>query len=221
MPRLHLNRTGGARRAIAYVGVSERSTDDRERAQKRARRAKRKLVHEANLLAQSTDWKVAGERWGALRRRWKAAGSAGPDEERLWKSFKAASDQFHQRRAEHFAELAAAKQAMYDATAEDRRARQSEYVQRVEQRIRDHRETIGKLKAQRRELALRRKGLMPGWVGLELAEELDEQTERIDQYVIERERRLEEDMQRLARAMVGQDEVSVTDFYRRITTTKE
>ena len=285
MPRLHLNRTGGARRGISYVGISERSTDARERAQKRARRAKKKLVQEANLLAQSTvaqsaqstDWKVAGERWAVLHRRWKAAGSAGPHEERLWKSFKAATDQFHQRRTEHFAEIdrlhedrasakeqliaeaeqlsslsdyklakgkfdalmerwreigsagaareqslwerfTAAKQAMYDATAEDRRSLQSEYIQRVSERIQHHRETIDKLKSQKRELALRRRGLMPGWVGEELAEELDEHSERIDRYVDEHERWMAEDVERQARAMAAHDDVSVTDFYQHIMT---
>lgn len=106
MPHLRLNRTAGARRGITYVGVAQRSSEDLERRQKRARRDKKALVREANLLAQSTDWKGASAKLASLHRRWKAADSAGPKhEQRLWKSFKAATDQFHRRRTEHFAEL--------------------------------------------------------------------------------------------------------------------
>ena len=278
MPHVHLNRTAGARRGMTYVGISERSfSDDRERREKRALRQKKKIVRDAKLLARSEDWRASGEELAVLFRRWKAAGSAGRAyDEKLWKSFKAASDEFHQRRARHFAEVARvaeakatakqqliaeaeklssisdyelakaqfsdimtrwretghagrhenelwtqfvnARQAMYNATAEDRRGRQSEYVQRVEARIIGHREMIGKLKAQRREIALRRRGLMPGWVGLEMAEEFDSRTEEIDRYIEERQRWLDEDTQRVARAMVGQDEVSVTEFYRKMLT---
>ncbi len=132
--------------------------------------------------------------------RWRETGHAGRHENELWTQF------------------VNARQAMYNATAEDRRGRQSEYVQRVEARIIGHREMIGKLKAQRREIALRRRGLMPGWVGLEMAEEFDSRTEEIDRYIEERQRWLDEDTQRVARAMVGQDEVSVTEFYRKMLT---
>jgi hypothetical protein len=262
---------------MTYVGISQRSSsDDRERLQKRALRQKKNIVRSAKLLAQSEDWRVTGEEFAVLFRRWKAAGSAGRAyDEKLWKSFKAAADQFHQRRTKHFAELAriaqtkatakqkliaeaeklssisdyeiakgqfsdimvrwretghagphenelwekfvTARQAMYNATAEDRRGRQSEYVQRVEARIIGHREMIGKLKSQRRELALRRRGLMPGWVGAEMAEEFDSRVQEIDAYIIERQRWLDEDTERVARAMVGQDEVSVGEFYSRLT----
>jgi len=133
--------------------------------------------------------------------RWRETGHAGRHENELWEKF------------------VAARQAMYNATAEDRRGRQSEYVQRVEARIAGHREMIGKLRAERRELALRRRGLMPGWVGQEMAEEFDSRTEEIDGYIEERERWLDEDTQRVARAMVGQDEVSVSEFYQRLTST--
>jgi hypothetical protein len=277
VPHVHLNRTAGARRGITYVGISQRSVPDgRERLQKRALRQKKKIVRDAKLLARSEDWRAAGEEFAVLFRRWKAAGSAGRAyDDKLWQAFKAAADQFHERRAKHFAELAriakakatakqkliaeaeklssisdyeiaksqfsdimvrwretghagrhenelwtqfvAARQAMYNATAEDRRGRQSEYVQRVEARIVGHREMIAKLKSQRRELALRRKGLMPGWVGEEMAEEFDWRAEEIDEYIEERERWLDEDTARVARAMVGQDEVSVSEFYEYVT----
>jgi hypothetical protein len=262
---------------MTYVGISQRSVSEgRERLQKRTLRQKKKIVRDAKLLARSEDWRAAGEEFAVLFRRWKAAGSAGRAyDDKLWQAFKAAADQFHERRAKHFAELAriakakaaakqkliaeaeqlssisdykiakskfsdimvrwretghagrhenelwtrfvAARQAMYNATAEDRRGRQSEYVQRVEARIVGHREMIAKLKSQRRELALRRKGLMPGWVGEEMAEEFDWRAEEIDGYIEERERWLDEDTARVARAMVGQEEVSVSEFYEYVT----
>jgi hypothetical protein len=281
MPKVHLNRTAGARRGMTYVGISERSfSDDHERREKRARRLKKTLVRDAKLLALSEDWRATGEQFAVLHRRWKAAGSAGRAyDEKLWKSFKAAADKFHERRTKHFAELAriakakatakqkliaeaeklssisdyeiakgqfsdimvrwretghagphendlwekfvTARQAMYNATAEDRRGRQSEYVQRVEERILRHREVISKLRAQRRELGIRRQGLMPGWVGLEMAEEFDSRTVEIDKYIEERQRWLEEDTERVSRAMVGKDEVSVSEFYQRLTTVEK
>jgi hypothetical protein len=134
--------------------------------------------------------------------RWRETGHAGRHENELWEQF------------------VTARQAMYNATAEDRRGRQSEYVQRVEARIIGHREMIGKLKAQRRELTIRRKGLMPGWVGQEMAEEFDSRVQEIDAYIEERQRWLDEDTERVARAMVGQDEVSVSEFYQRLTGTE-
>jgi hypothetical protein len=281
MPKVHLNRTGGARRGMTYVGVSQRSVSPgHERREKRALRQKKSIVRDAKLLAKSEDWRATGEELAVLFRRWKAAGSAGRAyDEKLWKTFKAAADQFHERRTKHFAELAriaqakatakqkliaeaeklssisdyetakgqfsdimvrwretghagrhenelwtqfvAARQAMYNATAEDRRGRQSEYVQRVEARIVEHRETIGKLKSQRRELALRRRGLMPGWVGQEMAEEFDSRVEEIDRYIEERQRWLEKDTERVTRAMVGQDEVSVSEFYQRLMSSSD
>ena len=222
MPKVHLNRTGGARRGMTYVGISQRSiSDDRERREKRALRQKKNIVRDAKLLARSEDWRAAGEQFAVLFRRWKAAGSAGrAHDDKLWKTFKAAADQFHERRAKHFAELdriakakatakqkliaeaeklssisdyeiargqlsdimvrwretghagrhenelwtqfVNARQAMYNATAEDRRGRQSEYVQRVEERIVGHREMIAKLRAQRREARPAAKGTHAG-----------------------------------------------------------
>ena len=255
---------------MTYVGISQRSiSDDHERREKRALRQKKNIVRDAKLLAQSDDWRATGEQFAALHRRWKAAGSAGRAyDEKLWKSFKAASDQFHQRRTKHFAELAriaqakatakqkliaeaeklssisdyeiakgqfsdimvrwretghagrhenelwtqfvAARQAMYNATAEDRRGRQSEYVQRVEERI--------SVTARSSASSGHSVESSPSGEGdscqagseQEMAEELDSRVQEIDGYIVERQRWLDEDTERVSRAMAGQDEVSVT-----------
>ena len=202
---------------MTYVGISERSnTEGRERLEKRARRQKKAIVRDAKVLAVSEDWRGAGEGFAVLHRRWKAAGSAGRAcDEKLWQSFIAAADLFRERRAKHFAEGA----RVAKEREEDRRERREEYVKRVEARIVGHREMIEKLKGERREIALRRRGLRPGWVGEEMAEEFDGRVGEIDGYIEERERWLDQDTGRMARAMVSQDEVSVGEFYERLTST--
>ena len=136
MPKVHLNRTGGARRGMTYVGISQRSiSDDRERREKRALRQKKNIVRDAKLLARSEDWRAAGEQFAVLFRRWKAAGSAGrAHDDKLWKTFKAAADQFHERRAKHFAELDRIAKAK--ATAKQKLIAEAEKLE-LDQRLRD------------------------------------------------------------------------------------
>jgi hypothetical protein len=143
---------------------------------------KQQLLQEAQNLGTVTDHQVASKQFSELMSRWREAGSARSQEAQLWESF------------------VAARQAMYEATAEDRRSHQAEYVRAVEERIQHHRETIGKLRALRRELTLRRRGIQPGWVGLEMTEELDERITDIDQTMQTREAWMEQDQERLARA---------------------
>jgi len=260
MPRVHLNRTAGARRGMTYVGVSERSfSDDHERCQRRAHNKKKSLIRRAKLLAKSEDWKVAGQELASLHKRWKAAGSAGREhDETLWAAFRAPTDEFRERRRRHFAELnrlakqkaatkqqliaeaeslsetpdyrqangqfkdlmarwreaghagnlesglwerfSAARQAMYDATAQDRLSLQSEYVQRVAERIQRHREVLGKARSLRRELTMRRQHVIPGWVGMEMVEEFDERIADIDESMALREQWLEQDVAKLNQA---------------------
>jgi Domain of Unknown Function (DUF349) len=262
MPQVHFNKTGGARRGMTYVGVSERSFgDDSERRQKRARRQKKALVKEAKLLAVSEDWKLAGEQLASLHHRWKAAGFAGkPYEQKLWKSFKAATDLFHRRRISYFQnrnrdakqllstkeqliaearrlsaapdfsrgntqfkdlmvrwreaghagtledglweQFNAARQALYDATAQDRTSLQSEYVQRLTTRIRQHREALGKLRSARRELTIRRHAVIPGWVGEEMIEDFDKRIAGIEASVSARQQSLDQDVEKLNRAQL-------------------
>jgi uncharacterized protein DUF349 len=260
MPKLHLNRTAGARRGMIYVGVSERSfSDDHERRQRRAYNKKKTIIRRAKLLAESEDWKVAGAEFATLYARWKKAGSAGRQhDDKLWASFNAHAAEFRKRRQRHFGELnrlaktraatkqqliseaerlsqtgdyrqasgqfkdliarwrdaghagnlesglwerfTAARQAMYDATAQDRRSLQSEYVQRVAERIQRHREALGKARSLRRELTIRRQQVIPGWVGIEMTEEFDERIAEIDESMTLRQRWLEEDVRKLDEA---------------------
>lgn len=260
MPKVHLNRTGGARRGMTYVGVSERSFDDgAERRQRRAERQKKSLIRRVRLLAKSEDWRVAGQELAGLHKQWKAVASAGRErDEKLWASFQAPAAEFRERRRRHFAELnslakkkasmkreliaeaerlssvgdyrqasgqfkdlvvrwrdvghagsfesalwerfSAARQAMYDATAQDRVSLQSEYVQRVAVRIQRHREVIGKLRSLRRDSTIRRQGVVPGWVGSEMVEEFDERIADIEESLVAREEWLAQDVQKLNHA---------------------
>jgi hypothetical protein len=245
---------------MTYVGISERSfADDHERRQRRALNKKKNLIRQAKLLAESRDWKSAGQEFASLHQRWKAAGSAGREhDDKLWAAFRAPADAFRQRRRKHFDELnrlvrekasmkqrlideaeqlsstgdyrhasaqfrdltarwretghagnfetglwerfCAARQAMYDATAQDRASLQSEYVQRVATRIQHHREVIGKLRSLSRELTIRRQGVVPGWVGIEMVEEFDERIADIEESLAARKEWLEQDIDKLDRA---------------------
>jgi hypothetical protein len=89
-----------------YYDRADRHFKDQDRARERARHEKEALVHAAEGICTSTDWKSAGDRLRELHGQWKSVGSAGREhEERLWRRFKAAGDEFHRRRVEHFAEL--------------------------------------------------------------------------------------------------------------------
>jgi hypothetical protein len=79
-----------------------------ERAQARAEAvaAKERLVAEAEQLAESTQWKVAGDRFKTIVDEWKAIrGVDRRTDATLWKRFAAARDTFTRHRGSHFAEL--------------------------------------------------------------------------------------------------------------------
>ncbi len=64
---------------------------------------KQKLVDKANELKESTDWKHAANELKKLQNQWKNIGHAGLKyEQKLWKSFRAACDQFFNARQAHF-----------------------------------------------------------------------------------------------------------------------
>ncbi|CAG7655212.1 DUF349 domain-containing protein [Actinacidiphila bryophytorum] len=70
-----------------------------------ARRAKEKLVAEAQALSDSTDWGPTAARYRELMTEWKAAGRAQREaEDDLWNRFRGAQDVFFAARAEVFAE---------------------------------------------------------------------------------------------------------------------
>ncbi|MEW2083337.1 DUF349 domain-containing protein [Streptomyces sp. NPDC005283] len=70
-----------------------------------ARKAKEKLVTEAESLSGSTDWGVTAARYRELMTEWKAAGRAQRDaEDDLWNRFRGAQDVFFAARSGVFAE---------------------------------------------------------------------------------------------------------------------
>jgi hypothetical protein len=78
----------------------------REQAQSRAREAKERIVTEAESLAHSEDWRVAGERLRALVDEWKSAARLDrKTDDELWHRFSQARSAFSKRRKSHFARL--------------------------------------------------------------------------------------------------------------------
>ncbi len=76
-----------------------------------ARKAKEKLVAEAEALSGSTDWGPTAARYRDLMTEWKAAGRAQREaEDELWARFRGAQDVFFQARSEVFAERDAEQQ---------------------------------------------------------------------------------------------------------------
>ncbi|MEU8680467.1 DUF349 domain-containing protein [Streptomyces sp. NPDC048611] len=70
-----------------------------------SRKAKEKLVAEAEALSNSTDWAATAARYRELMTDWKAAGRAQREhEDDLWNRFRGAQDIFFQARSEVFAE---------------------------------------------------------------------------------------------------------------------
>ncbi|MFG3114813.1 DUF349 domain-containing protein [Streptomyces sp. NPDC048197] len=70
-----------------------------------SRKAKEKLVAEAESLSNSTDWGTTAARYRELMQEWKAAGRAQREhEDDLWNRFRGAQDVFFQARGEVFAE---------------------------------------------------------------------------------------------------------------------
>ena len=76
-----------------------------------SRKAKEKLVAEAEALSNSTDWGATAARYRELMADWKAAGRAQREhEDDLWNRFRGAQDVFFQARGEVFAERDAEQQ---------------------------------------------------------------------------------------------------------------
>jgi hypothetical protein len=74
-------------------------------AQNKVRDRKQAIAEEATKLAESTAWKQTADQLMALQKEWKDLGSAGPrDENRLWRKFRGACDQFFTARKAQFAD---------------------------------------------------------------------------------------------------------------------
>jgi len=66
---------------------------------------KQKLVDQANELKINTDWKATTEKIIQLQKKWKSVGSAGQkNEQRLWKAFRTACDEFFNAKSAFYAE---------------------------------------------------------------------------------------------------------------------
>jgi len=98
------------------AGAQERI--DAEKAARTARSeqaaaAKRALAEEAEQLAQSTDWKVTGDRFRTLVDDWKAiTGVDRKTDQELWTRVSAARSEFGRRRGAHFAQLDTERKAV-------------------------------------------------------------------------------------------------------------
>ncbi len=80
----------------------------REAAKAEAKEARERIVAEAESLADSVQWKVAGERLRTLLDEWKIAPHVDrATEQAMWKRFGAARNAFDRRRRHHFAQLSA------------------------------------------------------------------------------------------------------------------
>ena len=78
----------------------------REQQQAEARGAKQALAEEAERLAASTEWRVAGDRMKVLLDEWKAAPRLDrKTDDELWHRLSQARSAFAKRRKQHFAEL--------------------------------------------------------------------------------------------------------------------
>jgi len=95
-----------AKLSEAAQAKAEEVAAERAHARAEAVAAKEGLVAEAEQLAESTQWKVAGDRFKAIVDEWKQIrGVDRRTDAALWKRFAAARDAFTRHRGSHFAEL--------------------------------------------------------------------------------------------------------------------
>ncbi len=94
--------------SLAKVAKQRRAENKaaNEKLQRQARDAKEALAVEAERLAQSNDWRAAGNRLEALLKMWKAAPRLdGDSDDELWFRMSQARSLFAKRRKHYFAEL--------------------------------------------------------------------------------------------------------------------
>ncbi|GAB2586200.1 DUF349 domain-containing protein [Streptomyces capparidis] len=118
-----------SRRLDALVEVVEARREERRaekaKAAEEARQAKERLVAEAEELAVSEQWRVAGERLRSLVDTWKSLPRLDrKTDDELWHRFSHARSAFSKRRKAHFASL--------DAQRDEARRRKEKLVQEAE-----------------------------------------------------------------------------------------
>jgi hypothetical protein len=118
-----------SRRLDALVEVVEARREERRaekaKAAEEARQAKERLVAEAEELAASEQWRVAGERLRSLVDTWKSLPRLDrKTDDELWHRFSHARSAFSKRRKAHFASL--------DAQRDEARRRKEKLVQEAE-----------------------------------------------------------------------------------------
>ena len=122
---------GALDRRLAKLGESAQSkaeevAAERNQARQQAVASKEALVAEAEALADSTQWKVAGDRFKTIVEEWKQIrGVDRRTDAGLWKRFATARDTFTRHRGSHFAEL--------DKHRAAARARKEELVAQAEE----------------------------------------------------------------------------------------
>jgi len=90
----------------AAAAKREEEREARRLAAHQATEAKRALVEQAEELAQSTQWKKAGDRLREIADQWREIkGADRKAEAELWKRFAAARSEFNRRRGEYFSRL--------------------------------------------------------------------------------------------------------------------
>jgi hypothetical protein len=100
--------------ALVSVVESQRAKRKaaRDQAQAQAKASKERIVSEAESLADSTDWRVAGDRLRDLVEEWKRAPRLDRHaDDELWHRFSQARSAFSKRRKAHFAQLDAERGA--------------------------------------------------------------------------------------------------------------
>lgn len=118
-------------RLTVIVGSADEVADsikaEREKARSTAIARKEELATEAEQIgAESTQWKVAGDRLRAILDEWKTIkGVDRKTDDTLWKRYAKARDAFNRRRGTHFAEL--------DRERAGAKARKEELITRAEE----------------------------------------------------------------------------------------
>ncbi|TKV56183.1 DUF349 domain-containing protein [Nakamurella flava] len=111
---------GAAARLENVIGAADLAISGASIARTQARanaiKAKEALCEEAEALADSTQWKTAGDRLKSIVDEWRAIrGIDRKTDDALWKRFAKARDTFTRRRGSHFAELDKQRVAAKDA----------------------------------------------------------------------------------------------------------